>query len=173
MEKSIKNGKFSIGIVGLIIWTILWSLFILVIIPGLILSEITSNAAIKEIPSVEFEMNGPSLEEVAKKDPIGTYYALQAMHNVQTNAVRLNLKGRQFEQFRHVYFSALLTKEIGEVRCQKFTDAYERFIPNPKTARDYDLKNNELGRMIGKAQEGLSDYQLQNYILYNIILKKK
>ena len=111
--------------------------------------------------------NGPTLKQVALNDPVGTFWALWVMDETQTIAVQSKLRGRKFEQFRHIYFSAKLTQKIGPVRCKKFTDAYERFVPNSKFARDYDLENNRIGR-------GLSEQKdLKNYILTLIEGKTK
>ena len=111
--------------------------------------------------------NGPTLKQVALNDPVGTFWALWVMDETQTIAVQNKLRGRKFEQFRHIYFSAKLTQKIGSVRCKKFTDAYERFVPNPKFARDYDLENNRIGRSLYNQKD------LKNYILKYIEGKTK
>ena len=103
--------------------------------------------------------NGPTLKQVALNDPVGTFWALWVMDETQTIAIQNKLRGKKFEQFRHIYFSAKLTQRIGPIRCRKFTDAYERFVPNSKFARDYDLKNNEIGRSLSNQKD------LKNYIL--------
>ena len=103
--------------------------------------------------------NGPTLKQVALNDPVGTFWALWVMDETQTIAIQNKLYGRKFEKFRHTYFSAKLTQKIGPVRCKKFTDAYERFVPNPKFARDYDLENNRIGRSLSNQKD------LKNYIL--------
>ena len=111
--------------------------------------------------------NGPTLKQVALNDPVGTFRALWVMDATQTIAVQSKLYGRKFEQFRHIYFSAKLTQKIGPVRCKKFTDAYERFVPNSKFARDYDLENNRIGRSLSNQKD------LKNYILKLIEGKTK
>ena len=112
-------------------------------------------------------VNGPTLKQVALNDPVGTFWALWVMDETQTIAVQNKLRGRKFEQFRHIYFSAKLTQKIGPIRCKKFTDAYERFVPNSKFARDYDLENNRIGRSLSEQKD------LKNYILQLVTEKKK
>ena len=111
--------------------------------------------------------NGPTLKQVALNDPVGTFWALWVMDETQSLALQYKLRGRKFEQFRHIYFSAKLTQKIGPVRCKKFTDAYERFVPNSKFARDYDLENNRIGRNLSEQKD------LKNYIFKIIEGKTK
>ena len=111
--------------------------------------------------------NGPSLKQVALNDPVGTFWALWVMDETQNIAIQNKLRGKKFEQFRHIYFSAKLTQRIGPIRCRKFTDAYERFVPNSKFARDYDLQNNRIGRSLSEQKD------LKNYILQIIEGKSK
>lgn len=114
-------------------------------------------------PENGFTSSGLSIREVALNDPIGAYYALEIMH--ETQIITNTLKYADRERFRHTYFSARLTQEIGPVRCEKFTNAYERFIPSNKKARDYDLQNNEIGRNIGIKYKLKDKIYLKDFIL--------
>lgn len=115
-----------------------------------------------------FDPNGPSLKAIAYSDPIGALIALHVMYDTQTRVNKLNLSGKKYEAFRHIYFSSRLTHFIGKHRTQLFTDAYERYNPNTKACRDIDLSYNKIGRNFLRKNEKLTTQQLTNKILIRI-----
>jgi hypothetical protein len=122
---------------------------------------------IRDNPEV-FDPNGPSLKAIAYSDPIGALIALHVMHDTQMHANKLKLSGKKYEAFRHIYFSSRLTYFIGKHRTQLFTDAYERYNPNPTVYRDIDLAYNKIGRNFLGKNEKLTTQQLINKILIRI-----
>ena len=53
------------------------------------------------------------------------------------------------DAFRHCYWSALLTRDIGKNNARSFTTAHENYSENPTGERGMDLHNNGVGIDIG------------------------
>jgi len=64
------------------------------------------------------------------------------------------------DAFRHCYWSALITREIGENEALKFTTMHESSPLNAPIERNMDLHNNRIGIDIGK--NGGSDMLIAN-----------
>lgn len=56
------------------------------------------------------------------------------------------------DAYRHCYWSALLTRDIGERKALEFTNAHENWCGNPPKDKKMDLHNNAIGIEIGKSQ---------------------
>jgi hypothetical protein len=61
-------------------------------------------------------------------------------------ASRLNGPG---DAFRHCYWAALLTRDLGSNNARDFTDAHEMLPGNPRGEREMDHHNNTQGILIG------------------------
>lgn len=116
------------------------------------------------LPS-SFDPNGPSLKAIAHSDPLGAIIAIHIMHDTQMQVNKLNLTGAKYEKFRHIYFSMHLASYIGPVRTKAFTDAYERYQPNPEALRAKDLEYNSIGRDFAEKYKNLNNEQKINVIL--------
>lgn len=66
------------------------------------------------------------------------------------------------DAFRHCYWSALLTRDIGAANARDFTTAHENYSDNPTGERAMDLHNNAVGIAIGQAFRSASDIELSN-----------
>ena len=64
------------------------------------------------------------------------------------------------DAFRHCYWSALLSRDIGEANALQFTTAHENFPLNPVPEKDMDLWNNRIGIAIGVANPKATDTTL-------------
>jgi hypothetical protein len=61
------------------------------------------------------------------------------------------------DAFRHCYWSALLTRDVGAANAKAFTDAHEDKAGNPAGEKAMDLHNNGVGIDVGKANPKASD----------------
>lgn len=66
------------------------------------------------------------------------------------------------DAFRHCYWSALLTRDIGADNARAFTTAHEGFSDNPADEREMDLHNNGVGIQIGQLFPSGTDAELAN-----------
>jgi len=65
------------------------------------------------------------------------------------------------DAFRHCFWSAVLSRDIGYENAIKFTTAHENFPDNPKHEKEMDLHNNKAGARLGLSKadnEKLSSY---------------
>ncbi len=88
------------------------------------------------------ENSEKALSEAEKRFPV------TSLHNGKGDA------------FRHCYWSALLTRDIGVSNTKSFTDAHENDPKNPLDEKQMDLHNNSVGMMIGLANKKASDKEL-------------
>jgi len=65
------------------------------------------------------------------------------------------------DAFRHCYWSALLSKEIGYANALVFTTAHESSPLNPKNEKSMDLHNNLFGLKIGLHKKSDSMMSMQ------------
>ncbi len=71
-----------------------------------------------------------------------------------------NGRNDKSDAFRHCFWSAILTRELGYQNALKFTTAHESDPRNPPLEKAMDLHNNSVGLSIGKA--GGSNQQLSS-----------
>jgi hypothetical protein len=64
------------------------------------------------------------------------------------------------DAFRHCYWSALLTRDIGFNNAKAITDAHEEFPHNPAAEKQMDLHNNLQGMSIGIGHKRSSDREI-------------
>lgn len=64
------------------------------------------------------------------------------------------------DAFRHCYWSALMTRDIGFLNTKSITDAHEDFPGNPPAEKDMDLHNNMQGILIGLGHKKSSDKEI-------------
>jgi hypothetical protein len=64
------------------------------------------------------------------------------------------------DAFRHCYWAALLTRDIGVNNALAFTEAHENFPGNPLDEKAMDLYNNTQGISIGNGRKRATDVQL-------------
>lgn len=64
------------------------------------------------------------------------------------------------DAFRHCYWPALLTRDIGKDNAKAYTTAHESRAGNPKNEKDMDLHNNQKGIEIGRINPNASDGEL-------------
>lgn len=64
------------------------------------------------------------------------------------------------DAFRHCYWSALLTRDVGFLAAYAFTTAHEDVPSNPPAEKEMDLHNNMPGMVIGIRHKGSSDDQI-------------
>lgn len=72
------------------------------------------------------------------------------------------LRNGHGDAFRHCYWSALLSRDIGAENARAFTMAHEDFSNNPAGERAMDIHNNGVGISIGQAFVSASDTALSN-----------
>jgi hypothetical protein len=96
------------------------------------------------IPAVN-ECANKALREAAKRFPKPT------LHNGRGDA------------FRHAYWSALMTREIGFLNTKAITDSHEEGPGIDPAEREMDLHNNLQGMVIGIRNRGASDDQLAEH----------
>lgn len=75
----------------------------------------------------------------------------------EANAAVVRIFGRnghndESDAFRHCFWSALLSKELGMVRAIEFTTAHESGVLNSFPERQMDLHNNAIGLRIGNTR---------------------
>lgn len=90
------------------------------------------------VPAVN-ECAGKALAEAARR------YPRQSLHNGAGDA------------FRHCYWSALMTREIGFLNTKAITDSHEEGPGIPADEKAMDLHNNLQGMVIGIQYRGASD----------------
>ena len=71
-----------------------------------------------------------------------------------------SLHNGEGDAFRHCYWSALMTRDIGFLNTKTITDAHENFEGNPDDEKTMDLHNNLQGIMIGLGNKRASDKEL-------------
>lgn len=64
------------------------------------------------------------------------------------------------DAFRHCYWAALMTRDIGFLNTKSITDAHEDGPGNPRAEKDMDLHNNLQGILIGLGHKKSSDKEL-------------
>ena len=62
-----------------------------------------------------------------------------------------SLHNGEGDAFRHCYWSAMLTRDIGEHNALKYLSAHEDFADNPAGEKTMDMHNNHQGIAVGKA----------------------
>ncbi len=65
------------------------------------------------------------------------------------------------DAFRHCFWSAMLSRDIGYKNALEFTTAHEDFPENPVNEKDMDLHNNNVGIRLGvsmASNEKLAQY---------------
>ena len=64
---------------------------------------------------------------------------------------RFGFNGRddKSDAFRHCFWSAILSRELGYQNALKFTTAHESSPKNEELAKEMDLHNNSVGLLIG------------------------
>lgn len=72
------------------------------------------------------------------------------------------------DAFRHTYFNARATQELGRERAKAWGDAHERTSPNPVSERIMDLNNNRAGRQIGMKNMKASKAQTVKAVIKSI-----
>ncbi len=77
-------------------------------------------------------------------------YSGQGLHNGNGDA------------FRHCFWSALLSRDIGPDNARAFTTAHENYSDNPAGERAMDLHNNNVGIQIGQTFSNETDTGLSN-----------
>ena len=70
----------------------------------------------------------------------------------------LNGRNDRSDAFRHCFWSAMLTRDLGYQNALRFTNAHESDPRNPPQEKAMDLHNNSVGLSIGKT--GGSNTQL-------------
>ena len=70
----------------------------------------------------------------------------------------INGRNDKSDAFRHCFWSAILTREIGYSGAFRFTTAHELSALNPKDEKEMDLHNNGVGLSIGR--DGGSDQNI-------------
>lgn len=70
------------------------------------------------------------------------------------------------DAFRHTYWSALMTKHVGESLARKYGYAHEAEAPQdqPRNEREMDQHNNAVGRSIGVENPTASDNVLADAV---------
>jgi len=63
-----------------------------------------------------------------------------------------NLRNDKSDAFRHCFWCALLSKEIGYDKAIMFANAHEMGKSNPQNEREMDLWNNKVGAEIGRSK---------------------
>lgn len=66
------------------------------------------------------------------------------------------------DAFRHCFWSALMTREIGADDTRAYTTAHEDYSDNPPGERAMDLHNNGVGIAIGQSFGSATDTGLSN-----------
>lgn len=87
----------------------------------------------------------------------GMYYAYRMATNESQTRYPGSLHNGLGDAFRHCYWSALLTREIGAENALAFLLRHEMFDGNPEDERQMDLHNNQVGIAIGSIIPNASD----------------
>lgn len=72
-----------------------------------------------------------------------------------------NGRNDKSDAFRHCYWSALLSKELGYTNALEFTTAHESSSLNPKNEKAMDLYNNKIGLKIGQNKKSTLSVAMQ------------
>jgi len=72
-----------------------------------------------------------------------------------------NGRNDKSDAFRHCYWSALLSKELGYSNALEFTTAHESSPLNIKAEKTMDLHNNKIGLKIGQNKKSTLSISLQ------------
>jgi len=72
-----------------------------------------------------------------------------------------NGRNDKSDAFRHCYWSAILSKELGYVNALEFTTAHESSPLNPKNEKKMDLHNNKIGLKIGQNKKSKLSLSMQ------------
>lgn len=72
-----------------------------------------------------------------------------------------NGRNDKSDAFRHCYWSALLSKELGYTNALEFTTAHESSPANIQSEKTMDLYNNKLGLQIGQNKKSTLSVSMQ------------
>lgn len=86
--------------------------------------------------------------------------AEKALAEAQRRFPPSSLHNGEGDAFRHCYWSALMTRDIGVLNTLAITNAHEDFPGNPEDEKKMDLHNNAQGIMVGVAHKKASDEEL-------------
>ena len=88
---------------------------------------------------------------------------------------RFGFNGRndKSDAFRHCYWSALLTRDVGFLAAYSFTTAHEDFPSNPAAEKAMDLHNNMQGMVIGISHKGSTNDTLLSDACYSALAAGK
>lgn len=75
-----------------------------------------------------------------------------------------NGRNDKSDAFRHCFWSALLSKELGYANALKFTTAHESSPLNPTNEKTMDLHNNKVGLKIGQGKKSIKTLSLQCHV---------
>jgi len=95
--------------------------------------------------------------------------ALMALKEAEKRFGGGSLHNGAGDAFRHCYWSALLSRDIGKENALKFTTAHEENPGNPKEEKEMDLWNNAVGVEIGAAGPNVSDGALSNRCMDSLL----
>lgn len=88
--------------------------------------------------------------------------ATKAMAEAARRFPRHTLHNGEGDAFRHAYWSALMTREIGFLNTKAITDSHEESDTNPPDEKAMDLHNNLQGMVIAIKNRRATDEQLAN-----------
>lgn len=77
------------------------------------------------------------------------------------------------DAFRHCYWSALLSREIGYIDALLFTNAHENYDENPPEEKRMDLYNNRIGLEIGRSHIALNFWPGATWMKHDTALANK
>jgi hypothetical protein len=87
--------------------------------------------------------------------------ARKALAEAASRYPRHTLHNGAGDAFRHCYWSALMTRDMGFLNTKAYTDAHEDYEGNPPDEKAMDTHNNLQGMVIGiRGGRGASDRQL-------------
>lgn len=95
----------------------------------------------------------PAEQNFIRKNPQHALKIKNAMEvAIEETTRRFGCNGRndRSDAFRHCYWSALLSRDIGYAKACEFTNAHESYPGNAANEKAMDLHNNSVGLKLGK-----------------------
>lgn len=101
----------------------------------------------------QFNSLTPAEQEYVKGHPHHVLIIEEAKSTAFSETQRrfgINGHNDRSDAFRHCFWSALLSRELGFMNALEFTTAHESSPSNPPNEKEMDLHNNRVGLHIGR-----------------------
>ncbi len=95
---------------------------------------------------------------INKPDALPIIYSSAEEAKIETNRIfGVNGHNDLSDAFRHCYFAAMLSRDLGYYDAMTYLKAHKNFPGNPSNEKRMDMRNNYIGADIGQTQKRNSE----------------